>query len=341
MSSTARTASNGARDSPVRPSPRTEARIEIDLPIEPAELVRRGVAPFRGLPVRCVAPDPGAGRVCEQVHVDAHDRQRRPELVGDDAQELGPGCIERGQFGQPGLDLGGQPALLDDPREERRDRLEEGDLRVVEDAPLVGLDVEHADHRVVPFERHRQHPAEGPDVEAADPREPVVDRDVLDRDRRVTGGDTSGDALPPVEADAAHLRAIEAVGRGQRQAHPLVVGEIERADLDTHRGGRPVDDRMHELVPVARERGQLGDLVEERQLAEPTLRVHLVGRGGRVGRDRWVHRIASAGSSSRSAIRSSSVGACLRRSSSAGSAWWSSARASSSRPPSAWKQARL
>ena len=49
---------------------------------------------------------------------------------------------------------------------------------------------------------------------------------------------------------------------------PLVVGEVERADLDAHRDGRPVDDRAHELVPVARQRRELGDLVEERELVD-------------------------------------------------------------------------
>ena len=57
------------------------------------------------------------------------------------------------------------------------------DLVVAERAGLAGLDVEHADHLVVPVERHRQHPGERLDVEAADPREPVVERHVRDRDR--------------------------------------------------------------------------------------------------------------------------------------------------------------
>ena len=34
---------------------------------------------------------------------------------------------------------------------------------------VAGLDVEHADDPVVPHERHRQHPGEPLDVEAADP----------------------------------------------------------------------------------------------------------------------------------------------------------------------------
>ena len=62
------------------------------------------------------------------------------------------------------------------PGEERGDRPEQGDLAVVEGTLLAGLDVEDTDHRVVPFERHRQHPGERLDVEAADPCESLVDR---------------------------------------------------------------------------------------------------------------------------------------------------------------------
>ena len=59
---------------------------------------------------------------------------------------------------------------------------------------------------------------------------------------------------------------------------PLVVGEVERADLDAHRGRRAVDDRAHQLVPVARQRRELGDVVEERELVEPPTRVVSVAR---------------------------------------------------------------
>ncbi len=202
--------------------------------------------------------------------------------------QLGPRGVEGGQLGQPRLDLGRQAALLDDPGEERGDRPEQGDLPVVEGTLLAGLDVEDTDHRVVPFERHRQHPGEGLDVEAADPREPLVDRDVLDRDRGAARSDASGDALAPAEADPADLRAVEAVGRGEGQPHPFVVGEVERADVDAHRGRRAVDDRAHQLVPVARERRELGDVVEEGELVEPPIRVvsvvrRRVARGGFVG----------------------------------------------------------
>ena len=79
-----------------------------------------------------------------------------------------------------------------------------------------------------------------------------------------------GDALAPGKADPADLRPVEAVRRGEGQPRPVAIGEVERADLDAHRGRRPVDDRAHELVPVAGERRELGDVVEERELVEAT-----------------------------------------------------------------------
>ena len=142
-------------------------------PVEPPELVdgaRRRHSAASGFGRL------GGGRLVQQVDVDADDRQRRPQLVGDDAQELGPRRIERGQLGQPRLDLGRQPALLDDPREQRGDRPEEGDLarpRTAASSRVWTLSTPTT--VVVPDERHRQHPGEALDVEAADPREALVD----------------------------------------------------------------------------------------------------------------------------------------------------------------------
>ena len=104
--------------------------------------------------------------------------------MGHDGQELGARGVERGQLGETRLDLGREAALLDDPCQQRGDRAQERDLVVVEPARAATLDVEHAHDVVVPDERHRQHPRESLDVEAADPREAVVTGDVLDRDRR-------------------------------------------------------------------------------------------------------------------------------------------------------------
>ncbi len=188
----------------------------VHLAVEPGELVVGRGPPRLGR--GRVGERRGAGRhVGQQVDVDADHRERRPQVVGHDRQQLGAGGVERRQLGQPRLDLGGQPALLDDAGEQRRDRPQEADLLVAEDPRLARLDVEHADHLAVPLERHGEHPGQGLDVEAADPREAVVERHVLHGDRLAARRDPPGDALAPGQADLADLRAVEAVGRGQRQ----------------------------------------------------------------------------------------------------------------------------
>ena len=103
--------------------------------------------------------------------------------MGDDASSSALAASSAVSCGEPRLDLRGQAALLDDPREQRGDRLEEVDLGGLESPDGARLDVEDADDLVVPHERHRQHPGEAFDVEAAHPREPRVAGDVLDRDR--------------------------------------------------------------------------------------------------------------------------------------------------------------
>ena len=107
------------------------------------------------------------------------------------------------------------------------------------------------------------------DVEAPNPAEALVDGDVGDLDRFAPLRCDAGDALAERQADLAHLAGIEPVGRGEGQAQAFAVRQIERADLDLERLGRPVDDRPHELVPVAGLGRELGDLVQERQLAQP------------------------------------------------------------------------
>ena len=64
----------------------------------------------------------------EQVRVGAHDRERRPQLVGHERDELRPGPVERDELLDLRLGLGLEPALLEDAREQVRDR---GQLRDV------------------------------------------------------------------------------------------------------------------------------------------------------------------------------------------------------------------
>ena len=208
------------------------------------------------------------GRLAEEVDVRPDDRQRRAQLMGDDRQELGPRGIERRQLLQPALDLGLQPALRDDAREERGDRRQELDLGATEVALRQRLDVEHADDLLVPHERHRQHRVQAAHVEPADPREAAVGGDVAHGDRQAGRGRATGDPLADRQAHPADLAAVQAVRCGERQPIRVPVGQVERADLDAHGRRRPVDDRAHQLVPVACLRGEPRDLVEERQLVE-------------------------------------------------------------------------
>ena len=62
----------------------------------------------------------GGRGVGEQVHVGAHDRERRPQLVGDDREQLGAGRVQLREPVELRLGLGLHPALLDDARRAAR-----------------------------------------------------------------------------------------------------------------------------------------------------------------------------------------------------------------------------
>ncbi len=81
------------------------------------------------------------------------------------------------------------------------------------------------------------------------------------------------DPLVERQADLADLVTVQPVRRGERQATRGVVEQVERADLDVERLRRPLHERQHELVPVARLRREPGELVQERELAERPRRV--------------------------------------------------------------------
>ena len=135
VSSTAATASNGARDRPGQPLAADGHQDRVHEAVEPRELVL-GRGPPRLGRWRAVgrAPTPGR-RVGQQVDVDADDRQRRPQLVGHDATAARRGPRRaRSAASSRASTSAGQPALLDDPGEQRRDRAEEPDLLGVEDA---------------------------------------------------------------------------------------------------------------------------------------------------------------------------------------------------------------
>ena len=87
-----------------------------------------------------------------------------------------------------------------------------------------------------------------------------------DIDGTALGRGPAGDALADGEADAADLGHVEAVGGRERQPLAGPVEQVERADLDAHRRRRAVDQRPHQLVPVAGLGGELRELLQEREL---------------------------------------------------------------------------
>ena len=159
----------------------------VDEPVEPLDLVHRRVVPrlALGAPVRVARLAALERRiVAEQLRVGPDDRERRPQLVGDERDQLGAGLVDLAELLEPLLGLGLLAALLDDPGEQVGDRLELGDVGRREVARLLGLDVEDADDLVVPAERHAEHRGDEPAlVDAADPQEARVGPDVGDDER--------------------------------------------------------------------------------------------------------------------------------------------------------------
>ena len=220
----------------------------------------------------------------QQVGVGADDRQRRPELVGHEGDELGSRLVDRLELGGPLLGLLLLAPLLDDPGEEVRDRPELGDIGVAELALAFRLDVEHADRPVVPGQRHRQHRGdESALVDAPDPQEPRVVLDVADDDRLAALGDAAGHALAERHAGAADLESVEAVRRREGQVGSVPVEEVERRDLPVERVPGLVDDRLEELIPGLCRGRQARDAMEEAELLELPRPGHLdhVGVGHR------------------------------------------------------------
>ena len=96
-------------------------------PVEPRDLVGGAGPPVLDRVDRR-AGGVRRGRVGEQVDVGAHDRERRPELVGHDREQLRARGVELAQPVQLRLGLRLHPALLDDAGEQRGDRRQEVDL---------------------------------------------------------------------------------------------------------------------------------------------------------------------------------------------------------------------
>ena len=247
---------------------------------EALDLLDRSGVPFVALrPASGVAglPVDELGLLREQVGVGADDREGRAQLVRDERDQLGAGLVERLELTDLRLGLLLQAALLDDAGKDVGDGRELGDVGLGEVASPLGLHVEHADDRVVPVERHRQHRGHEPAlVEAADPQEPRVVLDVRDHERYAGRGDAPGDPLAEGHARPTDLVAVEPVGGGQREHRPVAVEEVQRTDVRPQRIARAVDDRLEELVPGLGGGREPQDLVEEAKLLE---RFGVAGRG--------------------------------------------------------------
>ena len=116
---------------------------------------------------------------------------------------------------------------------------------------------------------------EAPLVQAADPEEPRVLRDVRDHDRLPRRRHAPGDPLPERDDGAADVVAVEAGGGGQRQLEAAAIEEVERRDAGVERVPRAVHHGLEELLPRAGRRGEPEDLVEEPELGD-----RIMARGG-------------------------------------------------------------
>ena len=67
--------------------------------------------------------------VGEELRVGPDDGQRRPQLVGDERDQLAAGLVDLAELLEPRLGLGLLAALLDDPGEEVGDRAGAGRRR--------------------------------------------------------------------------------------------------------------------------------------------------------------------------------------------------------------------
>ena len=113
------------RDDPDRLEDRVHQAIQ-PLDLLDGALVPRGARLAAGRVARRATVEDGL--LGEQVRVGPHDRQRRAQLVGHERDELVARLVEGHQLGDLRLGLALEAALLEDPREQVRDR---GQLRDV------------------------------------------------------------------------------------------------------------------------------------------------------------------------------------------------------------------
>ena len=206
----------------------------------------------------------------QQVGVGADDRERRPQLVGDEGDQLAAGLVDRLERLDPGLGLASAGGPSRRSRRAGRRRRRAGRRRAslksrgcsvwtlrtptIWSCQVSGTDSIEATNRR--WSMPRTHRKRGSALTSG-----------MTSGSRV-GGDAPGHALAERHPRPADLEAIEAVGRGQGQVRSVAIEQVERGDVGVERVAGPVDDRLEQLVPGPRRRRQAGDLVQEPELLE-------------------------------------------------------------------------
>ena len=135
----------------------------------------------------------------------------------------------------------------------------------------------------MPGERDGQHRRDEPPlVQAAHPEEARVLGDVIDDDRLAACRRAPGDALAERNGRAADVVPVHAVGRGERQRHPVAVHEIQGRHLGAKRDPGPVHDGLEELLPGLGGGREPEQLVKEPQLGDGVVggrRIRQMGLG--------------------------------------------------------------
>ena len=222
----------------------------------------------------------GQGRLLgQQVGVGADDGQRGAQLVGDQGDELGAGLVDGLERLDPGFGLAtaGGPSRRcrrAGRRPRRAGRRRPGvnsrgcsvwtlSTPTTWSCQVRGtLSIEATNRR---WSMPRTHRKRGSALTSGMTCGAMAGRDV------------AGHALAERHPRPADLVAVEAVRRGERQVRSVAVEQVQRGDIGMERVPRLVDDRLQQLVPGPRRRGQADDPMQEAQLVR-------AGRMARPGR---------------------------------------------------------
>jgi len=193
------------------------------------------------------------------------------------------------------FELGLQPAVqlrpFDDPGYLTGDGAEEIDVRLVEVATLLGLDVDDADHPRARQDGDRKHRHQALLVDAAQPLETGLLSDIRHHQGLEVLGDPPGHPGADLEPRLAHGAGVQPVGGGQHDLFVVGVVQVQGADLDLHRAGGLVDDELQQGVGLDGRGCSLAQALQEEQLAERRL-LGGVGHPNLVHEPSLVSRIA-------------------------------------------------